>query len=180
MNTAQRILKGLKHNYRLEPNSLYCWEAWRISSESGEALPDFARQYFDRVAASFATMQNPELKRLDSNVAKATEFKTPGSGTPFTKAQKMGNLDGYNKPGKPMVYAEIQALNKAFGVPIDVAIRDVAETYSLSESAARKYYYEMKPNTKAGNKPAFHKGTVSKWKYWKRLSLEHSTCNLMK
>lgn len=143
MNTAQKILRGLAHDYGIDPNPLYCWEAWRISRESGEPLPEFAAQYFDQVAANLVTMENPETGKHDAAVAHAVGFKTPGRGNHWTQAQDYGAWDGKGGVDRVRLFAEVQAA-KADGTPIDEAFRSVADGFHTSESTVRRVYYAMK------------------------------------
>lgn len=141
MNTARKILRGLAHSYSMDANPLYAWEAWRISRESGEPLPEFAADYFDRVAAQFVTMPNPEPKRLERAVTAATEFRSG----PFSRAQRYGVWDGSNQPSKPLLF-NLALAEMAEGAAVDEAFRRVADDWHVSESTARNAYYEMRPH----------------------------------
>ena len=141
MNTAEKILRGLAHSYSMDANPLYCWEAWRVSRESGEPLPEFASDYFDRVAAQFVTMPSPEPKQLNRAVVEATEFR----GGPFSRAQRHGVWEGTGQPSKPLLFS-LTLAEMAEGASVDEAWRRVEEEWPVSYSQVRDAYYEMRPH----------------------------------
>src|SRR5687768_1648704 len=71
--------------YRVKPNPLYAWDAYSLARATGEPIPEFVLEYFDRVAANFAKLQEkPPGTKPELPIAKALEMKQSGAGNVFT------------------------------------------------------------------------------------------------
>lgn len=145
---ARAQIELLKLSHTMKPNPLNVWEAYWISREIGEELPDWILDYFYRVADNLIRVETTyRFGRISSPAAaafEALEMKPPGR-----SGRRNVFTSRHDKYGREFrlalnVYNFMQPDESGRRLPEMYAVEETAKSTGLSKSTVWRAWREVK------------------------------------